>query len=235
MGKEKKDFRLKKVPLYPVPKFLFTVIIELKNRFGAIFETELLEEIAQVGTFRSVPAEVELMDIGQTIKGVPLMLSGAVRISREDSQGNELLLYYLEEGESCTMTFAWELGQQKSKIRAVTEMPSDLIIVPLSVMENWSDQYPSWRLFLFKSYHKRMDELLETLDSLAFEQLEKRLWNYLIEKKRVTKQNILHITHQTIAQELHSSRVVISRLLKRLENNQKISLQRNAIELIGLV
>ena len=235
MGKEKKDFRLKKVPLYPVPKFLFTVIIELKNRFGAIFETELLEEIAQVGTFRSVPAEVELMDIGQTIKGVPLMLSGAVRISREDSQGNELLLYYLEEGESCTMTFAWELGQQKSKIRAVTEMPSDLIIVPLSVMENWSDQYPSWRLFLFKSYHKRMDELLETLDSLAFEQLEKRLWNYLIEKKRVTKQNILPITHQTIAQELHSSRVVISRLLKRLENNQKISLQRNAIELIGLV
>jgi len=235
LGKEKKDFRLKKVPLYPVPKFLFTVIIELKNRFGAIFETELLEEIAQVGTFRSVPAEVELMDIGQTIKGVPLMLSGAVRISREDSQGNELLLYYLEEGESCTMTFAWELGQQKSKIRAVTEMPSDLIIVPLSVMENWSDQYPSWRLFLFKSYHKRMDELLETLDSLAFEQLEKRLWNYLIEKKRVTKQNILPITHQTIAQELHSSRVVISRLLKRLENNQKISLQRNAIELIGLV
>jgi len=211
------------------------VIIELKNRFGAIFETELLEEIAQVGTFRSVPAEVELMDIGQTIKGVPLMLSGAVRISREDSQGNELLLYYLEEGESCTMTFAWELGQQKSKIRAVTEMPSDLIIVPLSVMENWSDQYPSWRNFLFKSYQKRMDELLETLDSLAFEQLEKRLWNYLIEKKRVTKQNILHITHQTIAQELHSSRVVISRLLKRLENNQKISLQRNAIELIGLV
>ena len=211
------------------------MIIELKNRFGAIFETELLEEIAQVGTFRSVPAEVELMDIGQTIKGVPLMLSGAVRISREDSQGNELLLYYLEEGESCTMTFAWELGQQKSKIRAVTEMPSDLIIVPLSVMENWSDQYPSWRLFLFKSYQKRMDELLETLDSLAFEQLEKRLWNYLIEKKRVTKQNILHITHQTIAQELHSSRVVISRLLKRLENNHKISLQRNAIELIGLV
>ena len=211
------------------------MIIELKNHFGGIFETELLEEIAQVGTFRSVPAEVELMDIGQTIKGVPLMLSGAVRISREDSQGNELLLYYLEEGESCTMTFAWELGQQKSKIRAVTEMPSDLIIVPLSVMENWSDQYPSWRLFLFKSYQKRMDELLETLDSLAFEQLEKRLWNYLIEKKRITKQNILPITHQTIAQELHSSRVVISRLLKRLENNQKISLQRNAIELIELV
>ena len=211
------------------------MIVELKKHFGSNFETALLEEIAQVGTFRSVPAEVELMDIGQTIKGVPLMLHGAVKISREDSEGNELLLYYLEEGESCTMTFAWELGQQKSKIRAVTEMPSELIMVPLSVMENWSDRYPSWRQFLFKSYQKRMDELLETLDSIAFDQLEKRLWNYLIEKKRVTKQTTLSITHQTIAQDLHSSRVVISRLLKRLENNQKISLHRNAIELIELV
>jgi len=211
------------------------VIVELKKHFGSNFETALLEEIAQVGTFRSVPAEVELMDIGQTIRGVPLMLHGAVKISREDSEGNELLLYYLEEGESCTMTFAWELGQQKSKIRAVTEMPSELIMVPLSVMENWSERYPSWRQFLFKSYQKRMDELLETLDSLAFDQLEKRLWNYLIEKKRVTKQTTLSITHQTIAQDLHSSRVVISRLLKRLENNQKISLHRNAIELIELV
>ena len=211
------------------------MIVELKKHFVSNFETALLEEIAQVGTFRSVPAEVELMDIGQTIKGVPLMLHGAVKISREDSEGNELLLYYLEEGESCTMTFAWELGQQKSKIRAVTEMPSELIMVPLSVMENWSERYPSWRQFLFKSYQKRMDELLETLDSLAFDQLEKRLWNYLIEKKRVTKQTTLSITHQTIAQDLHSSRVVISRLLKRLENNQKISLHRNAIELIELV
>ena len=211
------------------------MIVELKKHFGSNFETALLEVIAQVGTFRSVPAEVELMDIGQTIKGVPLMLHGAVKISREDSEGNELLLYYLEEGESCTMTFAWELGQQKSKIRAVTEMPSELIMVPLSVMENWSERYPSWRQFLFKSYQKRMDELLETLDSLAFDQLEKRLWNYLIEKKRVTKQTTLSITHQTIAQDLHSSRVVISRLLKRLENNQKISLHRNTIELIELV
>ena len=211
------------------------MIVELKKHFGNTFETELLEEIAQVGTLRSVPAEVELMDIGQTIKGVPLMLQGAIKVSREDSEGNELLLYYLEEGESCTMTFAWELGQQKSKIRAVTEMPSDLIMVPLSVMENWSNRYSSWRQFLFKSYQKRMDELLETLDSLAFDQLEKRLWNYLIEKKRVTKQSKLSVTHQTIAQELHSSRVVISRLLKRLENNQKIRLHRNAVELIELV
>jgi CRP/FNR family transcriptional regulator len=207
------------------------VVVELKTLFGEIFEEELLEEITRVGTLRAVPADFELMDIGEPIKGVPLMLSGAIKISREDINGDELLLYYLEEGDSCTMTMAWEMGQQKSQIRAVTELPSQLIMIPLNAIEDWSSRFPSWRKFIFQSYHKRMEELLATVDSIAFDQLEKRLWTYLVEKKRVTKANTLSITHQTIAQEIHSSRVVISRLLKRLEVEQKIRLHRNAIEL----
>lgn len=211
------------------------MIVALKNLFGEIFEEALLEEITRVGTLREVPADFELMDIGEPIKGVPLMLSGAIKISREDINGDELLLYYLEEGDSCTMTMAWEMGQQKSQIRAVTELPSQLIMVPLSAVEDWSSRFPSWRKFIFQSYHKRMEELLATVDSIAFDQLEKRLWAYLVEKKRVTKVNTLSITHQTIAQEMHSSRVVISRLLKQLEVTQKIRLHRNAIELIAQV
>lgn len=211
------------------------MIVALKNLFGEIFEEALLEEITRVGTLREVPADFELMDIGEPIKGVPLMLSGAIKISREDINGDELLLYYLEEGDSCTMTMAWEMGQQKSQIRAVTELPSQLIMVPLSAVEDWSSRFPSWRKFIFQSYHKRMEELLATVDSIAFDQLEKRLWAYLVEKKRVTKVSTLSITHQTIAQEIHSSRVVISRLLKRLEVDQKIRLHRNAIELIAQV
>ena len=211
------------------------MIVALKNLFGKIFEEALLEEITRVGTLREVPADFELMDIGEPIKGVPLMLSGAIKISREDVNGDELLLYYLEEGDSCTMTMAWEMGQQKSQIRAVTELPSQLIMVPLSAVEEWSSRFPSWRKFVFQSYHKRMEELLDTVDSIAFDQLEKRLWAYLVEKKRVTKVNTLSITHQTIAQEMHSSRVVISRLLKRLERDHKIRLHRNAIELIEQV
>ncbi len=211
------------------------MIVTLKNLFGKIFEEALLEEITRVGTLREVPADFELMDIGEPIKGVPLMLSGAIKISREDINGDELLLYYLEEGDSCTMTMAWEMGQQKSQIRAVTELPSQLIMVPLSAVEDWSSRFPSWRKFIFQSYHKRMEELLATVDSIAFDQLEKRLWAYLVEKKRVIKMNTLSITHQTIAQEMHSSRVVISRLLKRLEVDQKIRLHRNAIELIAQV
>ena len=211
------------------------MIVTLKNLFGKIFEEALLEEITRVGTLREVPADFELMDIGEPIKGVPLMLSGAIKISREDINGDELLLYYLEEGDSCTMTMAWEMGQQKSQIRAVTELPSQLIMVPLSAVEDWSSRFPSWRKFIFQSYHKRMEELLATVDSIAFDQLEKRLWAYLVEKKRITKMNTLSITHQAVAQEMHSSRVVISRLLKRLEVDQKIRLHRNAIELIAQV
>jgi CRP/FNR family transcriptional regulator len=211
------------------------VIVTLQNLFGKIFEKALLEEITRVGTLREVPADFELMDIGEPIKGVPLMLSGAIKISREDINGDELLLYYLEEGDYCTITMAWEMGQQKSQIRAVTELPSKLIMVPLSAVEDWSSRFPSWRKFIFQSYHKRMEELLATVDSIAFDQLEKRLWEYLVEKKRVIKVNTLSITHQTIAQEMHSSRVVISRLLKRLEVDQKIRLHRNAIELIAQV
>lgn len=211
------------------------MIVTLQNLFGKIFEKALLEEITRVGTLREVPADFELMDIGEPIKGVPLMLSGAIKISREDINGDELLLYYLEEGDSCTMTMAWEMDQQKSQIRAVTELPSQLIMVPLSAVEDWSSRFPSWRKFIFQSYHKRMEELLATVDSIAFDQLEKRLWAYLVEKKRVIKVNPLSITHQTIAQEMHSSRVVISRLLKRLEVDQKIRLHRNAIELIAQV
>ena len=211
------------------------MIVTLKNLFGKIFEEALLEEITRVGTLKEVPADFELMDIGEPIKGVPLMLSGAIKISREDINGDELLLYYLEEGDSCTMTMAWEMGQQKSQIRAVTELPSQLIMVPLNAVEDWSARFPSWRKFIFQNYHKRMEELLATVDSIAFDQLEKRLWAYLVEKKRVTKTNTLSITHQTIAQEMHSSRVVISRLLKRLEVDQKTRLHRNAIELIAQV
>ena len=209
------------------------MIVTLKNLFGKIFEEALLEEITRVGTLREVPADFELMDIGEPIKGVPLMLSGAIKISREDINGDELLLYYLEEGDSCAITMGWEMGQQKSQIRAVTELPSQLIMVPLNAVEDWSSRFPSWRKFIFQSYHKRMEELLATVDSIAFDQLEKRLWAYLVEKKRITKMNTLSITHQTIAQEMHSSRVVISRLLKRLEVDQKIRLHRNAIELIA--
>ena len=208
------------------------MILELKKLFGNVFEEDLIQEIAKVGTLKEIPEDFMMIDIGEKIKGVPLMVSGAIKISRENEIGEELLLYYLEEGDSCTLTFAWEMGETKSKIRAVSELPSKLIMVPIQRIQDWESKYPSWRSFLFRSYQIRMDELIDTLDSLAFDGLEKRLMDYMVEKKRVNGKNELLITHQNIALELHSSRVVISRLLKKLEQTGKIQLKRNKIRII---
>lgn len=208
------------------------MILELKQLFGNIFEEALIHEIAKVGTLREVPEDYMLIDIGEPIKGIPLMIDGAIKVYRENQNGDELLLYYLEEGDSCTLTYAWEMNAWKSKIRAISELPSKLIMIPLKQMELWEEKFPSWRNFLFRSYQTRMDELIETLDSLAFDGLEKRLINYLAEKKRVNGKNELQITHQNIALELHSSRVVISRLLKKLEHSGKIKLKRNEILMV---
>jgi len=208
------------------------MILELKKLFGNVFEEDLIQEIAKVGTLKEIPEDFMMIDIGEKIKGVPLMVSGAIKISRENENGEELLLYYLEEGDSCTLTFAWEMGETKSKIRAVSELPSKLIMVPIQRIRDWESKYPSWRRFLFRSYQIRMDELIDTLDSLAFDGLEKRLMDYMVEKKRVNGKNELLITHQNIALELHSSRVVISRLLKKLEQTGKIQLKRNKIIII---
>ena len=208
------------------------MILELKQLFGNIFEEALIHEITKFGTLREVPEDYMLIDIGEPIKGIPLMIDGAIKIYRENQNGDELLLYYLEEGDSCTLTYAWEMNASKSKIRAISELPSKLIMIPLKQIELWEEKFPSWRNFLFRSYQTRMDELIETLDSLAFDGLEKRLINYLAEKKRVNGKNELQITHQNIALELHSSRVVISRLLKKIEHSGKIKLKRNEILMV---
>jgi CRP/FNR family transcriptional regulator len=210
------------------------MIQELKDNYGQFFEEDLINEIAQVGTYKEVPEGYKLMDIGEYIKGMPLLISGAIKVLREDNDGDELLLYYLEKGETCSMTLTCCLGDSKSEIRAIAETDTKLIMIPINKMEEWTAKYKSWRNFVFNSYHSRLNELLATLDSIAFDKLDMRLVNYLKEKSRINKGNIINNTHQEIAYELHSSRVVISRLLKKLEQMGKIALHRNSIELLDM-
>lgn len=205
------------------------MIQELKDNYGHLFEEALLNEINQVGTFKEVSEGQKLMDIGDYIRSMPLLVSGAIKILREDHDGDELLLYFLEKGDTCAMTLTCCLGQTKSEIRAIAEKDTKLIMVPIQKMEEWSAKYKSWRTFVFESYHNRLNEMLETIDSIAFLKMDERLLKYLNEKARVSDKNIIHNTHQEIAYELHTSRVVISRLLKKLENLGKIELHRNHI------
>ena len=210
------------------------MIQELKARYGRQFEDALINEIEQVGTYREVPAGFKLMEIGDYIKGIPLLLSGAIKILREDDEGDELLLYYLEPGDTCSMTLTCCMGDARSEIRAIAETDAKLIMIPVRKMEEWTAKYRSWRNFVFDSYHNRLNELFSTLDSIAFRNLDERLVQYLKEKARITNNKNLYNTHQEIAYELHTSRVVISRLLKKLELMGKISLHRNHIEIMNL-
>ena len=206
---------------------------DLQQSYGVLFEKALIEEINQVGTFREVPEGFLLIDFGQYIRSMPLLVSGAIKVFREDPQGNELLLYFLEEGDTCAMTLNCCLGQTQSEIRAVAEMDTKLIMIPIQKMEEWTGKYRSWRNFVFESYHNRLMEMLESIDSIAFLRMDERLLKYLKEKVAVNHSAILHTTHKEIAYDLHTSRVVISRLLKTLENNGEIKLHRNNIEVLG--
>jgi CRP/FNR family transcriptional regulator len=205
------------------------MIQELKNNYGHLFEDALLNEINQVGTFKEIPAGFKMMEIGDYVKAMPLLVSGAIKILRQDTDGDELLLYFLEKGDTCALTLTCCVAQTKSKIRAIAETDSKLIMIPIQQMEEWSEKYKSWRHFVFESYNNRLNEMLETIDSIAFLKMDERLLKYLAEKVRISKNNTIHKTHQEIAYELHTSRVVISRLLKKLETLGKIELNRNAI------
>lgn len=202
---------------------------QLKDAYGFIFEEELIAEIEGIGVQRSASAGEIIMDINEYITSMPLLLEGAIKILREDEDGNELLLYFLERGDTCALTLSCCLGQTKSEVRAVAERDTTFIMIPVSRIEEWTAKYKSWRNFVFESYHSRLTEMLETIDTLAFMNMDERLLRYLQDKAKINQSEKLQVTHQQVAYDLNTSRVVISRLLKKLEIEGKILLQRNHI------
>jgi CRP/FNR family transcriptional regulator len=157
------------------------MINELKESFGHLFEDALLAEISEVGVFKKVLAGDILIDIGSYVRYIPLLLSGAIKILREDDEGDELLLYFLEKGDTCVVTLSCCLGQTKSDIRAVAEVDTKLIMIPIQKMEDWITTYKSWRDFAFQSYQNRLQEMLIAIDGIAFLNLDERLLKYIHE------------------------------------------------------
>lgn len=207
------------------------MIDKIKESYGYLFEEELLKEIELQGKIRQFDVNTLIIDVGQKIEFMPLLLEGAIKIMREDDQGDELLLYYLESGDTCAMTLTCCMGNTKSEIRAIAEEPTELIFIPVQKMDEWMVKYKSWRNFVLQSYQSRLGEMLEAIDSLAFMKLDQRLYKYLTDKVKISGSLELEYTHQQIAEELHSSRVVISRLLKQLEKDGKIKILRNKIQM----
>lgn len=204
----------------------------LEDNYGYLFEEELINEIVETGQHKAVKQGEVLIDYGQTIKTIPLLLEGAVKVLRQDEEGDELLLYFLEGGDTCTVTMTCCLGQAQSEVRAVAEKDSSLILIPVEKMADWIRKYRGWMTFVFESYNNRFNEMLEAIENLAFTNMHDRLYKYLKNKVLVNKETLLEVTHQEIAYDLHSSRVVISRLLKNLEKEGKIKLYRNKLEVL---
>ena len=202
---------------------------KLKERYQYVFEEELLKEIDAVGQYRTIEKDFPMMDIGNDITHMPLILEGAIRIMGEDDKENEILLYYLEIGDSCAMTMTCCIGGKKSNIRAITERKTELILIPVAKMEEWIVKYKTWRVFVFESYDIRLKEMLGAIDALAFHNMEERLYKFLREKAMVLSSPELEITHYQIANDMNTSRVVISRLMKKLALDDKITSNRNHI------
>ena len=204
----------------------------LLENYEHLFEPKLLDEISKIGIVKIVEEGDVIMDIGDSVKYMPLLLDGAIKVSRLDDDGDELLLYYLEKGDVCAMTLTCCVGNSASEIRAIAERQSELIMIPIQKMSDWLRDFESWRTFVFESYNTRFKEMLEAIDNLAFLNMHERILKYLKHKVIVTKDIVLPITHQIIAHDLHTSRVVVSRILKSLEKEGKLKLDRNKIEFL---
>lgn len=194
----------------------------------------MLDEIARVGEVRRVAAGDILIDIGAEFQGMPLLLEGAIKIIKEDDSQSELLLYYLESGDTCAMSLSCCLSSKRSKIRAVAEEDSLLVMLPVASMDAWMSQYRSWKAYVFDAMQVRMDELLEAIDMLAFMQLDERMLKYLRDKAKVLGRMKFRSTHREIAADLNTSRVVVSRVLKQMENKGLVKIGRNELELLSL-
>ena len=205
---------------------------KLNEFYSFVFEEELMEEIEKYGVYQKLREDELLIDLGDTMKGIPLLLEGAIKIVREDKNGEEILLYYLERGDTCASSFSSAISNSKCGIRAIAEKDTEIIFLPKNKLDEWLVKYKSWRNFVIDSYNVRLNEMMETIDTLAFMKMDERLFKYLTDKAQILRDTTLETTHQEIAYDMHTSRVVISRLLKQLENEGKIKLLRNKIEIL---
>lgn len=208
---------------------------KFKEVYSKIFEKELINEIVEVGTLQSLKKGETLIDIDSEMTHIPLIVEGVIKIMREDEEGEEITLYYLEKGKTCAISFVNCINRSKSLFRGVVTRDAEGVFVPVELVNNWLKKYDSWRIFIIDSYHFLLIEMVESIDRLAFLNLEERLYKNLIDKVNITNDNTLIVTHQEIADDIHTSRVVVSRLLKRLENEGLITLQRNRIIMENII
>ena len=201
--------------------------------YADVFEPQLLQEIEEKSMPFSAGAGQLLIKMGQPIKVVPLVLEGVLKVSRENEEGQELLLYYAKTGEGCAMTFSCGMMAQPSQVKGTAEEDLTILCVPVNVMEEWMQKYPSWKKYVMGTIVSEFIDVIRTIDDVTFKKMDDRLVSFLKEKSSLSGSSLVNLSHQQIADEMGTHRVVISRLLKKLENEKRLLLFRNQIKLLS--
>ena len=193
---------------------------------------DLVEKLYQYCIQKNFEAGTVLLQENANIHSIPIVMKGVLKVMRTDEDDKEILLYYIKAGESCIMSFLGGLHRETSKVKAVVEEDAEILFLPVEKVTLFINDYPQWLDYIFRLYHKRFEELLEIVNAIAFKKVDERLLSLLQKKSMLKPSKVLNITHEQLANELGTARVVVSRLLKQLEENKVIVLGRNKITLV---
>ncbi len=193
---------------------------------------ELVEKLYQYGIQKSYEAGSIVLNENAHIRSIPIVTKGTMKVIRTEEDGREILLYYIKAGESCIMSFLGGLHHETSKVKAEVEEDAEILFLPVDKVSLFIKEYPEWLDYIFRLYHKRFEELLEIVNAIAFKKVDERLLSLLRKKAELTQSETIQITHEQLANELGTARVVVSRLLKQLEENGTVQLGRNKIVLV---
>lgn len=193
---------------------------------------ELIAKLYKYGISKQYDAGTILMDENSYIRSIPIVIRGSMKVIRTEEDGREILLYYIKAGESCIMSFLGGLHNETSKVKAEIEEDAEILFLPMDKVSLFIKEYPQWLDYIFRLYHKRFEELLDIVNAIAFKKVDERLLKLLRTKAELNQTKIILTTHEQLANELGTARVVVSRLLKQLEENGAVILGRNKIELL---
>lgn len=198
----------------------------------SLFQSLLKDEVSTYGQLKKFPAGSVIQQEDSYIKAIPLVLNGSLKVMRTDSDGHEILLYYIVPGESCIMSFLGGIHNETSKIKAIVEEDAEILFIPVEKASEWVKKFPEWSDFIFRLYHKRFEELLTAVNAIAFHKLDTRLLQLLKQKAELYQSKEIKITHQQLADELGTAREAVSRVMKQMENEGLVQLSRNKITLL---
>lgn len=193
---------------------------------------DLLKKLYKYSVIKEYDSGTVILNENASVRSIPIVVKGTLKVIRTEEDGREILLYYIKSGESCIMSFLGGLHNETSKVKAEVEDDAEILFLPVDKVSLFIKEYPQWLDYIFRLYHKRFEELLEIVNAIAFKKVDERLLTLIYKKQELTGNEILTITHEQLANELGTARVVVSRLLKQLEEMEKVTLGRNKITLL---